>query len=197
MGFFNWFKSEAKSVVTQVDPQFELFKELTLQSTKLLQQVSESNPVIRMDPNPAVRRGVVLNSKEELVLDLPALMHRSIKTGSQWQSGSSGFSLRVVKGFSIRAGGSKGKMVATTENQYEYGYAIVTTKRIIFDSKEYNFAVPHAKVANINRNEKAVVFDVTSRDVPDFEFNFGISGLAAIFAALAGNQDQPIDVSFT
>jgi len=176
--------------------------EASLWTNRHIEFVSElKNPLstapFRMQPGPAIQRGVVLMKNEELIVDAPVKMFRTVKTGAQWKSGSRGVRVTPVKGLSFNVGGSRGRMQATYSSDMELGYFTMTNKRLIFTGdNNFRFAIPLTKLDNVSKDESIIHFDVKSRDVPDFGICFIDSAIATMFSSLLSDDQQSFNFNF-
>ena len=73
-------------------------------------------------------------------------------TGKEWQGGSAGASVRVMKGFSVRMGGTRGRSVETPQEFVDAGTVALTTKHLAFASFDQAggkvFRVPWGKLVS-------------------------------------------------
>lgn len=187
---YYWFKKPAPATTEERDQKNKILEMQNNFAEKL--KTPKSIKPYRMDPTPALDRGIVLLNKEELIVDIPGYMARNIKTGAEWKSGSKGVRIKPSKYFGFSLGGSKGKMVSSTEFQKDFGYFTLTTKKLIFTGETYKFSIPLSKIDNISRDEATVLFDVTSRDVPDFYGIFLTEDTAKILTGFISDPDTVI-----
>lgn len=148
----------------------------------------------RMDSADAIERGVVLLNKEEMIIDVPGYMARNVKTGAEWKSGNKGVRIRPSKYFGFSLGGTKGKMVSSTEFQKDFGYFTLTTKKLIFTGETHKFSILLSKIDNISRDEATVLFDVTSREVPDFYGVFLTEDTAKLLTGFISEPNMEINL---
>lgn len=73
-------------------------------------------------------------------------------TGSTYQGGSQGVSIRIAKGLSYRVGASRGTLVKNPEQLQivDNGSAIFTDKRIVFVGEKYNREWDFSKMVNVD-----------------------------------------------
>lgn len=162
-------------------------------NTKISEVVSgkDSDAACRWPRADAAAQGVALQKNEELLMRFPASMTRSVKTGSEWKSGSAATRVRIAKGISVGVGGTKGRSVATFDHQFDMGWVYLTTKRIIFDGIDANqdFAVPLVNINNVSCDGSTIAFESTMRKNPDFTLHLLNSKLASIFIHLYSDSD--------
>lgn len=172
-----------------------LYQEMVEMTKPMLVVIQQLKPgLIRLDRTIATSRGTILNAREHLIMDMPVLLQRSIKTGTEWKSGSRGVSLAVAKGVRVRVGGSRGNTQATYEQQQDVGHLSLTTQRIIYTGRDYSFSLKLAQINNMTRDGASLFVDAKSRDVPDFYATFANDTLAGLFAQLYSDPDATYNI---
>lgn len=150
---------------------------------------------VKMGARVIIERGTALNKSEEVVIDVPIILARSIKTGAQWQSGSRGVRVSPMKGLSFNLGKTKGQMVQSTEFQQDMGWLTLTNKRLIFKGDSISFSSPLSKVQTVTREDALVFFDLTNREVPDFHGAFFDENVAKLFTLLYSDPNTTVNIT--
>lgn len=198
IGCFIWWvwpksKDENKSVAS--NPLLNAMAPMLENFQKQVKEADRIGNKFRMKREPLEQRGTVLQKNEEVILDVPVIIARSVKTGAQWKSGSRGVRVSPIRGLSFNLGGSRGKMTATSEFQKDVGWLTLTSKRICFKGQTITFAAPIGKIENISRDDALCFIDLTSRDIPDFHAAFPNSSVAQFFTMLYSDPDREIELN--
>jgi hypothetical protein len=88
---------------------------------------------------------------EEVYLEIGAELLKEVSI-REWQSGSTGFSFRIVKGVRYHVGQTRGKSVVVgTELKIEdVGLLAISSKRIAFMGEQKTLEIPFAKLMNLD-----------------------------------------------
>jgi len=93
-----------------------------------------------------------LQKGEQIVWAFNASEYLEDKTRRQYVGGSSGVSVRVMKGVYYHVGGFKGRAIDRTERVHvDTGWVVVTNKHIYFTGSHKDFRVPFTKVVSFHR----------------------------------------------
>lgn len=90
---------------------------------------------------------IVLQQGEELIFAVPAQTFIQKEQIVGYTGGSSGASIRVAKGLTVRRGSSKGTPIRQNVTKFNKGDYIVTTSRLIFLSQNESFEFSIGKVS--------------------------------------------------
>lgn len=109
-----------------------------------------------------------LMKSEKLIYAFSGMSISEIKTVSEYQAGSQGFSFRVMKGVYYHAGGTKGKRIEKqVVKSLGYSDVVVTNKHIYFLANGNAMRIKHDKVVSIiPDNEGVTVFRDGARQNP-------------------------------
>jgi hypothetical protein len=143
----------------------------------------------RMNRSYAEAAGVIFNKNETLIMHAPGYLFRNVKIGSKWKTGNKGVRVTPIKGLSFNLGGSKGKMVSDTENQWDDGFFTLTDKRLVFSGEGISFSCLLSKIQNITRNDNELEISTSARDVPNFTAEFYNIAVAELFSRLYSDKD--------
>jgi tellurite resistance protein len=105
---------------------------------RLLAELQAGNPPIIHSSN------VILQKGEDLHWLEPAALLEERVVGRRYVGGSSGVSIRIMKGVSYRVGQSRGRMVADSQTlEVSHGDLVLTSRRVMFrgDRKSFNYRV--------------------------------------------------------
>lgn len=108
-------------------------------------------PDLEVD-NLLLRRGEICHYAEAATL----ITSKTVTTG--YQGGSSGISLRVAKGVTVRSGSSRGVPIKGEEVTRHNGALYITNNRVIFASPSKSFNLLISKVSAVNPYSDGVGF---------------------------------------
>ncbi len=109
----------------------------------ILRQLQKGEPPTPMN----VALPIVLGAKEYVVWVYTNITMYQQKTVRQWVGGSSGVSVRIVKGVYYRTGATKGHPVEhSTWEQMGVGTLVLTNKNVIFYSPNKSVKIPYNKL---------------------------------------------------
>lgn len=172
-----------------------IFEEMMVDFNQRLTASLTPEKKVKMNSDVVVERGTALNKSEEVIIDVPIFLARSIKTGAQWQSGSRGVRVSPIKGLSFNLGKTKGKMVQSTEFQQDMGWLTLTNKRLIFKGDSISFSSTLSKVQTVTREDALVFFDLSNREVPDFHGAFFDENVAKLFTLLYSDPNTTVNIT--
>lgn len=147
----------------------------------------DKDTIIKASNDSVRNKGTVLLKNEESLVEIPIIMYRTIKSGSKWQSGSRGIRLTPIRGISFSFGGTNGSITSSETVDIDMGWLILTNKRLIFNGENSDFSVVLSKLQGISIDDLTVKFDLTSRDVPDFNVIFANRPMAKYFTQMYSN----------
>lgn len=112
--------------------------------------------------------GLVLQKGESQLFELASVgLTEYRSTGSSYQGGSQGVSVRIAKGLSYRVGASKGSLVRNPEelSMIDEGSVVFTDKRIVFTGPKVSRSWEFAKLLDIQlgTNGQTVNISVSNR----------------------------------
>jgi hypothetical protein len=106
-----------------------------------------------------------LKPEEKAFYQIDGVQLREYRSGgSTYKGGYAGGNLNLTKGFSISAGGNKGKIVRNEEQvtTLDVGTAIFTTQRVIFAGPNHTREWEFSKLLNIDVEENGFVVSISS-----------------------------------
>jgi hypothetical protein len=148
----------------------------------------------RMPASVATNLGVGISTDEQLLIAIPCYLQRKVRTGSEYQGGQRGVRVTPIKGLSFTLGGHRGRFVSTHDQQTDPGHLIITDSRVVFKGSAISFALPLHKVQGTFVTNERLTFDVTSRDVPDFDVVFANQSHAIAASQLLHNPNASLAV---
>ena len=108
--------------------------------------------------------GLILQKDETCHASLPAQLLEERVVSRNYQGGSRGVSVRVVKGVSFRVGQQKGQLVSQTGLiTVSTGYFIVTDRRVVFSGDRKTVATPLEKLLDLHVFTDGLSYSVTNR----------------------------------
>lgn len=114
---------------------------------------------------------VLLQDDEIIVYAVPANSFTEKEKTIGYERGYSGASMRVAKGLTIHAGGSKGAPIRKMVRDYHNGDFIITNKRIIFFSIHSGFEFKLEKLTSISSEYYDTYTFQSGRTVKNIEFD--------------------------
>lgn len=127
---------------------------------------------------------LVLKDGEEVYLAISAKTFTSKERVTGYEGGSSGVSVRVAKGVTVRSGGSKGTAVRKKVYEFHDGDYVVTNKRLVFIGMEDSFDIPLEKVTAV----KQIATDAISIVSGNATKNMKIDAANAVYAHALTNK---------
>lgn len=103
-------------------------------------------------PQPAVSGNLpfLFQKSEQLVWAFPDIDYYEFGTRKEYQGGSQGVSIRIMRGVYYRTSAFKGHPVEIDELKYRAtGVVALTTKHIYFGSDRTSFKVPYSKIISL------------------------------------------------
>lgn len=190
-----------KNIKLEEEKHIEILKEWwDKEYSEFLIQIKNplSTSPFRMNPEYALKVGIILNAKEQIIIHTPCILSRNTKTGIKYSGGTKGMRVTPIKGISFNIGASKGRIGEEYLEQKDLGYLTLTSKRIIFTGNNIQFAVERIKVNNISldNNHHTMIVDLKSRDVPDFNVLFLSDVPVKIFTALYSDSMSGLELNF-
>lgn len=111
--------------------------------------------------------GLILQKGEICHLSLPAILVEERVVSRNYQGGSRGVSLRLVKGVSFRVGQQRGQMVSQSGIvPISEGYFVVTNKRLVFSGDRKSVTTPLDKLVDLHVFADGLNYSVTTRQKP-------------------------------
>ncbi|MFM9905293.1 MAG: hypothetical protein ACKVQJ_12065 [Pyrinomonadaceae bacterium] len=110
---------------------------------------------------------VVLQKNEECYLSIPGALYEERVVRSSYQGGSSGVSIRVMKGVSYRIGAHRGQIqseraiVPVSDGQFN-----ITNQRLIFSGSNKSNATTYGKLLDLQLYADALQYSTTTRQKP-------------------------------
>ncbi|WP_413942718.1 hypothetical protein [Bdellovibrio sp. HCB-162] len=142
------------------------FEEIEKEKTKLdrLRLITE----VRYGNLPILHRCPIILQKNEIAYwSEPAELMEVRVIGRRYEGGSSGVSIRIMKGVSYRVGNHRGRMVTDKALlAVAQGQLIVTNKRLVFSGDAKSFDVKIEKILNINYTDDGILFTTANREKP-------------------------------
>lgn len=111
--------------------------------------------------------GLILRKGEVCHLSLPAILVEERVVSRNYQGGSRGVNLRLVKGVSFRVGQQKGQMVSQSGIvPISEGYFVITNKRLVFSGDRKSVTTPIDKLVDLHVFSDGLNYSVTTRQKP-------------------------------
>ena len=92
---------------------------------------------------------LILKPQEHLIYAVPANLYTENLETTGYTSGSSGVSVRVAKGMSVRTGGSRGRAIKENVRRFQLGDYVVTDQRVLFISTKDSFELSFDKITAV------------------------------------------------
>ena len=100
-------------------------------------------------------------------VSLPATLVEERVVLRNYQGGSRGVNLRLVKGVSFRLGQQQGKMVSQSGIvPVSEGYFVITNKRLVFSGDRKSITTPIEKLIDLHIFADGLNYSVTTRQKP-------------------------------
>ncbi len=141
--------------------------------------VNDGRLPVTTESDPVLKRGEVVHLVEPATL-LKEVIQR------EYQSGSRGYSFRIMKGVSYRIGSSKGRVVEVGRSleDVDEGKLTITSHRAVFIGPRKSMEMPYAKLLDLGVYTDAIQIHLSNRqDPPTFRVSSGPLAAAAINAA--------------
>lgn len=111
--------------------------------------------------------GLILQKGELCHLSLPAILVEERVVSRNFQGGSRGVNLRLVKGVSFRVGQQRGQMVSQSGIvPISDGYFVITNKRLVFSGDRKSVTTPLDKLMDLHVFSDGLNYSVTTRQKP-------------------------------
>lgn len=93
--------------------------------------------------------GLLLKPNEVLIYATPGYTFADKEKVVGYTGGSSGYSVRVAKGFTVRQGSSKGRAIRQDVREFNKGDYIVTSQRLVFLGEKQSFDQSYSKITGM------------------------------------------------
>ncbi len=111
--------------------------------------------------------GLILQKNEVCHVSLPAQLIEERVVSRNYNGGSRGVGLRIVKGVSFRIGQQKGQMVSQSGLvPISDGYFVITNKRVVFTGDRKSVSPPIAKLLDLHVFSDGINFSVDGKQKP-------------------------------
>jgi hypothetical protein len=140
---------------------------------------------------PIVQSPVRLQANEAAHLCVPATLLEE-RTHREWQSGSRGVSVRVMKGVSVRLGASRGQYVPVSEMAaIAQGHFVITNQRVVFMGAHL-LVIEHADLIGFEWFADGLRLDYAKRRKPQYiHTGDGEYAAAVLLVASRGDEVRP------
>jgi hypothetical protein len=131
--------------VLELHPGITAPIDLNLQRIDIIGRIESGQLPVLQNPGISMQRG---ETPHFIFDNVQFLQERVLRT--YYQGGSSGVSIRIMRGVSYRVGAHRGERVSETGLVHlDTGRLIMTSKRIIFSGPSRGFTLPIAKIVNV------------------------------------------------
>jgi hypothetical protein len=129
--------------------------------------------------------GVILGEAETCVALSRGVAYIELRKRTHYEGGSAGFSVRIMRGVSLRSGRFAGRPVTTvTPEVSDYGTLFVTDRRILFAGSREILEIPLKKLADARAGAGKLELLVANRPNP-LEFELSEAYRAPVIAGAA------------
>lgn len=146
----------------EISPEIKAWAERQIQYYSLFALIESGAPL----PTGSAS-GLILQRGEVCHLSLPAILVEERVVSRNWQGGSRGVNLRLVKGVSFRVGQQAGQMVSQSGIvPISEGYFVITNKRLVFSGDRKSVTTPIANLVDLHVFADGLNYSVTTRQKP-------------------------------
>ncbi len=126
--------------------------------------------------------GAILGEEETCVALSPGVAYIELRKKTHYEGGSAGFSVRIMRGVSLRSGRFTGRPVTTvTQEVADYGTLFVTDRRVLFAGAREVIEVPLKKLGDARAEVGKLELLVANRPNP-LEFQLSEAYRAPVIA---------------
>lgn len=155
------------------------------ETKKKIESINNANPYADVTPHilgeglPLVTySGFFPGVGEAIVYAAPAYTFKDKEQVVGYTGRSSGASVRVAKGLTIRTGGSGGRAIRDNVRKFYDGDFVLTNKRVLFIGKDDSFEFPLEKVSAIKLLDKESFVIQSGRTAKNIGFDTVVCGYA-------------------
>lgn len=119
-----------------------------------------------------------------------AWLMEEVTLGRRYEGGSSGISVRVAKGVTIRAGSSRGRVIVDKSiEKTSFGSFIITNKRFVFNGDSKSFSIKYEKMIGLQLNDNWLTINSETGKQKEIQFTTSENSeiILAIINAAAAN----------
>lgn len=184
------FTAEEEAALRQYQGQLGLWDQEVAAYIPQIHRAKALTQAIRGILTP-VSSPVILQVGEQAYFCVPATLLEE-RTYRQYQSGSRGVSVRLMKGVTFRTGSTRGLSVPVSEMvPVAHGTFTITSKRTVFSGHKM-VAVPHKKLVSFEAFSDGMRLDFEGRKKPQyFQFADGEFAAAVLTAASSDRGIRP------
>jgi hypothetical protein len=110
---------------------------------------------------------ILLKADEAAYWTEPGTLYEEKVVSRHYEGGSSGVSLRIVKGVTFRVGAHRGQLVTETGNvAVSSGNLVITNRRLIFQGDKKSFTAEFEKIIEVQPAPDGIRFSESNRQKP-------------------------------
>ena len=146
----------------EISPDVKAWAQRQMQYYSLFALIESGAPLPQGSPS-----GLILQKGEICHVSLPAILVEERVVSRNYQGGSRGVNLRLVKGVSFRLGQQAGQMVSQSGIvPISEGYFVITSKRLVFSGDRKSVTTPIDKLVDLHVFADGLNYSVTTRQKP-------------------------------
>lgn len=146
----------------EISPDIKAWAERQIQYYSLFALIESGAPLPE-----GTAAGLILQKGEVCHLSLPAILVEERVVSRNYQGGSRGVNLRLIKGVSFRVGQQRGQMVSQSGIvPISEGYFVITSKRLVFSGDRKSVTTPLDKLVDLHVFSDGLNYSVTTRQKP-------------------------------